>query len=107
MTPSHRQAMERAIHLDLTAPGPIDHSPACECGCGTRIGETGYLIDRKDGAVYRPEHFEAAQKLKGKCLFCGAPALNDFCSDSCYYAWDRRGLEEDEADHAFRAKVGD
>jgi hypothetical protein len=82
--------MEHAILADLAASGPIDMSPSCECGCDTRIGETGYLIHK--GAIYRPEHLEL---VDGHCLFCGAETDGLFCDPDHFRAWDRQEMPED------------
>lgn len=100
MTTSLRRAVER----DLAFPEPISMAPTCECGCDRAVD--GDFMIRK-GAIYRGDCFLMLEDLP-HCLFCGAEMKSgNFCDPDCYEAWERRGLEEDEADFKLRERKGD
>jgi hypothetical protein len=105
MTPSHRAAMEHAIHLDLTSPSRINMAPDLSClTCGTALPDESFADERGN-----PICLKCAVKLFGACGVCGYP-LNDG------WIWDagtgicRACIENErfaEADHEYRRRIGD
>jgi hypothetical protein len=96
--------MESAIAADLAWPGPLSHAPECECGCDRTV-DGDWMIHR--GSVYRGDCFLLLEDPP-RCLYCGAEMKSgNFCDPDCFAAWERRGLEEEEADFKLRERKGD